>query len=128
MIKILKNQTNNIVFTLDEKTTISNVNYLLELFSNQNHDSKVVRLTGETSANIKRYNQFPITESTTDNLNIGQINLNAGTYDYYVWQTSATTLALSSATSIIESGKCVVIGSATTEVTFTNNNNEYTFN
>jgi len=127
MIKIIKNQSNNVVLTLNEKTTISDANYLLELFSNQNHDSKVVRLTGDTSANIIRYNEFPVVENASEDLDNGIIELEAGTYDYFVWQSSASTLSLSAATSIVESGKCVVIGTGTTSTTFTDSNNEFTF-
>ena len=127
MIKITKNQTNNVVLTLNEKTTISNANYLLELFSNQNHDSKVVRLSGDTSTNLDRYNQFPIVETSTDDLDNGQISLLEGTYDYFAYETTGSTLSLSGA-SIIESGKLIVISTGSTvTTTFDDNNDEYTF-
>ena len=127
MLKINKNTTNSLVFTLNEKVTLENPNFLLELYSNQNHDSTVMRLSGDTSTNVIRYNEFNITETTTSDLENMVVNLDEGTYDYYVWETSGSTLELSGATSIVESGKVVVKGSGSTQTTFENNDKEYTF-
>ena len=126
MIKIIQNQSNTTIFTLTEKTSIINANYLLKVFSNQNHDYKIMRLSGDTSANLARYNQFDIVESNSENLNAGIISLIPGTYDYFVYETSGATLSLTGAT-IVESGKMKVSGTGTTSSTFINNNNEITF-
>lgn len=122
MIIINKDTINTVPFTLNEKTTLTGntLSYLLELYNNANDTTKVLRLSGDTSTNPTRWNEYTITETgTTENLNLAIVTLEAGTYDYYVWETSASTLSLSAATSIVESGKCKVIGSATTYNTYT---------
>lgn len=132
MIKIQKNQSNSVPFTLNEKTTLtgSSLTYLLELYSNQNNTTKVLRLSGDTSSNPTRWNEYTIIETGgTESLGSAIVSLEAGTYDYYVWQTTASTLSLSAATSIVESGKCKVKGTGTTYTTFNNTTNPegYTF-
>lgn len=111
MIRITKNTTNDVVFTLNEKTTLSGAKYLLAVYNNQSFETKVVRLTGDTSNNIIRYNSFPITEASTDDLDNGQVNLIAGTYDYSAYQTIGSDLSLTAATTtIVERGKLIVTG------------------
>lgn len=129
MITINKNEANNCFFTLNEKTTLSPAYYLLELVSKQNNTSKVVRLSGDTSTDTVRYNKFTITEvpSGSEDLDTANVYLESGEYDYFVWQSSATTLTLSAATSIVESGRFKVNGTGTTESTFTDTDTEYTF-
>jgi len=96
------------------------------VFSKQNHDSKVLRLSGDTSLNTIRYNEFLITESSTEDLDNGIISLGAGEYNYFVWQSSASTLSLSAATSIVESGLLTIVGTGTTEYSYTGTPSEYT--
>lgn len=131
MIKITKNQSNSVPFTLNENTTLSgsSLTYLLELYSNDNNKNTVLRLSGDTSSNPNRWNEFTIIETgTTENLGQAIVSLEAGDYDYFVWQTTASTLSLSAATSIVESGKCKVIGTGTTYSTYNNTTDEgYTF-
>ena len=126
MINLIKNQSNTAIFTLQEKTTIVDALYYIEVYSNQNHDSKVMTLSGDSSANIARYNQFDIIENDTEDLTGGTISLIAGTYDYFVWQ-SASAPFDKLKSSIVESGKMNVTGTGTTSTTFTDNNNEITF-
>jgi len=129
MIYITKNQANGCVFTLNEKTTISNPNYLLELYSNANHSSKVLALSGDLSSDTTRYNKYSITEVylSGESLSTAEVNLEPGTYDYFAWQATGTSLSLSAATSIVESGKLTVLGTGTTSTTYTNPVTEYTF-
>jgi hypothetical protein len=130
MITINKNSANECVFTLNEKTTLTGATYLLEIFSNQNHSSKVIALTGDSSVDIIRYNRFTITEvyPGSEILSAATVNLEPGTFDYFAYQTTGDTLSLTAdTTTIVESGKLVVIGSATTTSTFTNQQTEYTF-
>lgn len=121
MIKIYKNLTTDIPFTLFEKTTFSGASYICELYSNQNHDITSFWLTGDTTSNNARYNYFPIDETP--------LNLIPGTYDYMVWQTTGNTLSTSALTinDVVESGLCKVIGSGTTQTTYVSDKQEYTF-
>lgn len=113
MITIANYQTTSTPFTLTEKTTfpLSATTYILELYSNQLHSDTILWLTGDTSANIDRYNYFPI--------NLIPYNLKAGTYDYKVWQTTGNTLSLSALTTndVVESGMATIIGSGATQTT-----------
>jgi len=113
MIYIYKNNTNECAFTLMEKTTLLNANYILEFYSKANNDSKLLWLntSADTSNNTARYNLFDIVEAPTDNVNNLQINLGESEYIYRVYETTGSTLALSAVTSndIVEYGRCNVI-------------------
>lgn len=110
MITIPNYQTSLTPFTLLEKTTfpLSATTYILELYSNQVQSNTLLFLTGDTSANVNRYNYFPI--------NLTSYNLVPGTYDYKVYQTTGNTLSLSASTinDIVETGMATIIGSGTT--------------
>lgn len=110
MITIPNYQTSLTPFTLLEKTTfpLSATTYILELYSNQVQSNTLLFLTGDTSANVNRYNYFPI--------NLTPYNLVPGTYDYKVYQTTGNTLSLSASTinDIVETGMATIIGSGTT--------------
>ena len=125
MIRIQKAQANNIVLTLQEKTTIAPVFYLLVLFSNQDHDEKVVNLVTNISTDTMRYDEFVVTENDTEDLPNGIVSLDATTYDYFVWE--STSVDYADKVSIVESGKCVVIGDATVVSTYTDKKTEHTF-
>ena len=125
MLKIQKDQANNITCTLSEKTTIAPVYYYLEVYSNENHNSKAVYLGADSSIYTERYNEFTITEASTDDLDNGQINLSAADYDYFAWECTAQDF--STKVSIVESGKLVVEGSASSTTTFDNEPTEYTY-
>lgn len=113
MITIPNYQTSLTPFTLLEKTTfpLSATTYILELYSNQLHNNTLLFLTGDTSANVNRYNYFPI--------DLTPYNLVAGTYDYKVWQTTGNTLSVSALTTndVVETGLATIIGSGTTTPT-----------
>jgi hypothetical protein len=90
MLKIQKNSSNNLVVTVTEKTTIDPAYYLLALRSNDNMNTTVVRLSGNTSPNIERYDKFVLDEVSLANQDLenAKINLEAGsTYDYSIYQT-----------------------------------------
>jgi hypothetical protein len=122
MITISGNQITDVAFTLYEKTTIPNCNYIMNLFSNQNHDNNLVWLSGDTTNNNMRYNYFPV--------DITNLNLIGGTYDYFVYQTTGNTLTISGLTinDVVESGLCEVITpNISTGTTYNNPKTEYTF-
>ena len=113
MIRIQKNQLNKCIFTLEEKRTIADADYILELkIGNRSIKSLPLPSSANTTTNVVRYDAFNITEVplSGESLDDRFINLESGDYDYYVWQASGGTTALSAATSIVESGKLSVIG------------------
>lgn len=112
MIVINKDSVNACVFTLNEKTTLDPVFYLIVIHSNQTKEDKVMYLGVDQSLNINRWNEFNITEDVIGNEDLTNqiINLVPGTYDYYVWQSTTDNVDLTGAVSIVESGKLRVIG------------------
>ena len=113
MITIPNYQTSLTPFTLTEKTTIplDQVNYILELYSNQLHRNNLLFLTGDTSLNVDRYNYYPI--------NLTPYNLVAGTYDYKVYQTTGSTLSVSGLTTndVVETGLATITTTGGTQTT-----------
>jgi hypothetical protein len=110
MITIPNYQTGLVPFTLTEKTTypLDDTNYILELKSNLLQSDTLLFLTGDTSSNVDRYNYYPV--------DLTPYNLNEGTYDYMVWQTTGVTLSTSGLTTddVVESGFCFISNSGTT--------------
>lgn len=115
MIKIIQNNSNRCVFTLNEKTTLTgdSIYYLFEFISDSTNDS--VLFTGnDISGNKDRFNEFSIVEtgSTFVNLTASTVNLEpTGFWKYNVYQqTSPTNLSISGTSGIVEMGKAQVIG------------------
>ena len=125
MIYISANTTTDVPFTLFEKTTYTGLTgYVMQLFSNQNHDNTYFWLTGDTTNNNARYNYFPI--------NLSPYNLIGGTYDYFIYQSTGNTsnaVVVSALTvnNIVESGLCTILTTGTTVSTFNDPKQEYTF-
>jgi hypothetical protein len=124
MITIKNYQTTSVPFTLTEKTTIhlSAVTYVLELTNKQSNVETYLLLSGDTSTNIDRYNYFPIDITTQD--------LNAGTFNYKVYQTTGNTIIVSALTSndVVESGLSTIIGSGSTQTpVYTGTSTEFIF-
>ncbi len=115
------------VFTLNEKTTLNPVFYIMSIFSNQNHDTKNILLSNDTSTNFNRWNQFSIEENAVEDLPNAVVSLIAGTYDYYVWQSTTDDLTLIDAVSVVESGKLTVEGVISAVPEFNDPATEYTF-
>ena len=112
MILLNRSSTNNSVFTLFEKTTLSPAYYLFEFIDEDTNTSKL--FTGvDISTNKPRYNEFVIelTEGVEDLLN-SVINLQVnGYYTYKVYeQSSATNLLVANAGAVVELGKVKVDG------------------
>jgi hypothetical protein len=112
MITIANYQTTLTPFTLLEKTTfpLSATTYILQLNGKELSDETLLFLTGDTSANIDRYNYFPI--------NLIPYDLMAGQYSYKVWQNTGNTLSTSALTTndVVESGFATIIGSGSTSI------------
>jgi hypothetical protein len=109
MINIIQAESNTVILTLTEKTTIDNPNYLFRLTSDQQHEDYCF-IAADTSLFKDRYNEFLIIETTDpDNLN-GEVYLPvAGDYHYTVYQqASSTNLNPSLSGDIVEIGRCKV--------------------
>ena len=110
MLNIANYQITSVPFTLLENTTfpLGITKYILELDGKQKHNTTLLFLTGDTSANVDRYNYFPI--------NLNPYNLIEGQYSYKVWQTTGTTLSTTGLTTsdVVESGAAYIYGSGTT--------------
>ena len=126
MLRIQKAQANNLVLTLKEKTTVAPVFYFLVLFSNQDHDEKVVSLLTNLSTDTERYDEFIVTENDVEDLPNAIVSLDPTSYDYTVWQSPTSDYA--DKISIVETGKCLVIGDETVVSTYTEKPTEYTYN
>jgi hypothetical protein len=127
MLKINKNALNALYVTVTENTTISDAKYLMQLFSNDNHTDKVVRFTGDTSNNPARWNIFYLREDSSEDLENAVISLDAGTYDYSIYETSGTTGTTITGLTRVESGLLEVDGTGTTRTTFNDENGIITF-
>lgn len=126
MIYINNYTGSTIPFTLKETTTLTgaNINYVLKLHSNTIQSDTYFLLTGDTSTNTDRYNQFTIDASS---------NLSGHTeqFDYSVYQISGTSYQVSGLTdnNIVETGLAQLISSGSTQIpTYTGNNQQYFFN
>jgi hypothetical protein len=118
MLRIKKYDTNDLILTLNEKRLLNTSNFVINFYSNSNKVNNLFFLSGDTSSNPNRWNEYPFNYPILD----------IGTYDYVVYETTGTTLTISATTgNICESGKAVVIGTGTTIPTLTDNLTEYTF-
>jgi hypothetical protein len=124
MLNIANYQTTSVPFTLLENTTfpLSATTYILELDGKQKQDTTLLFLTGDTSANVNRYNYFPI--------NLSPYNLIEGQYSYKVWQTTGTTLSTTGLTTsdVVESGAAYIYGvTPTADPIYTSTETKYVF-
>ena len=115
MIYIQKGTLNNVILTLNEKSTLSNPNYLF-IFQNEYDISSngITFSTPDISSYTNRYNQFVITESATASTTGGYnvpLSLISGQYSYSVYESLEPTLNILNTTGrIIEEGRMVVSG------------------
>ena len=113
MININKDSSNVVVLTLTEKCTLLNPNFLFS-FSSTSYNQPVINFNSvDTSSYKSRYNQFNIIESGTTYIDLtgSTINLNPGSYDYRVYESSGSTIEISGTTKVIlEQGKVWVSG------------------
>jgi hypothetical protein len=114
VILITKNTTNNIILTLAEKTTLTNVVYLFEVTNDSSGDVKCF-IAPDISPNKERYNEFDLIENITESLLIGTFSLTlSGFYTYNIYeQASATNLDPTLALHKIETGKLQVASTLT---------------
>ena len=127
MIKLLKNQTNRVIFTASENATLSApVYFLFELISDDTKESKIFTGT-DISNNTCRYNEFLIEVTTgAEDLLDSVINLELnGYYKYNVYQMSdPINLDIASASGIVENGKLYLQGDLKPVTTSYNDNED----
>lgn len=125
MISIEKGQTNSVVFTLKEKSVLSNPTYIFIL---SDDDTKIVKTFSmvNTSNFTRRYDRFNLIEAGTqsEDLSNGIVSLGFGWGSYQVYETSFTQSVLTATTSgvILETGRYYVEGWSASYNNFTQNN------
>lgn len=126
MIKIVKDSTNTVALTLTEKrTSTSATTYLLKL-TERDSSTSVYCICTDSSSYTERYNKLTIIDTPNPTPEDGEVNLEAGFYDYYVYDN------LNSASNLdptglleVENGILKVIGSTVSTTTYTGGNSTY---
>lgn len=113
MIYIQKNNSNNVVLTLSESSSLTNPFYLFEFIYEANlTPNNIYFTTADTSLAVDRYNLFVINENVSGSTTGGTstaLSLSSGQYKYNVYEASASTLSISATTGrIIETGRMIV--------------------
>lgn len=91
-MNIITKGTNSIlIFTLEERRTVTNAHYLVRLQSRSSRGIKRFILPAEQSSYVDRFNQFTVTEtSSTEILTSGTVTLTpAGLWDYNIYEQSS---------------------------------------
>lgn len=124
MIQIQKGAANQIILSVAETTTFPNATYLFEFIHAQTRESHTC-IAADTSAYPTRYNQFEITETTSPDGLLAQVELEIeGFYTYKVYaQLSTDNLDPANADEVVEIGFAYVLGTATTTHTYTPSTN-----
>lgn len=126
MIYIRKNQANTVVLTLNEKATTTSHDWLFVFTNDVTGESKTFTAF-DLSTTTTRFNKFVITESSTENVYNGTIELTpTGYWHYTVYEmadTSPTSLVVANALATVETGKVFVYDS-TENVNYTFNTDE----
>lgn len=114
MIYIVKGQANTCVFTFNEKASTTTYDVLFKFTNKITGQSKL--FTGfDISTNKTRYNEFVITESSTENLYNSTVSLSpSGQWLYVAYEmadTSPTSLLPANAVGTLEIGEVYVYDS-----------------
>lgn len=125
MISIEKGATNSVIFTLKEKSVLSNPTYI---FVFEDDDTKVSKTFSMVNTSIwdRRYDRFNLIEAGTQSEDLvnGIVSLGFGWGDYKVYETSFTQSILTATTSgvVLEYGRYYVEGWTASYNNFTQNN------
>lgn len=127
MILINRGQANIVVLTLKEKQTLSSPVFLF-VFQNELTRQFKRFIAADVSGYTDRYNRFTITESDSESVLTGTVQLKpTGFWRYWVYeQTSTTNLEASQATSELERGKVNVRGTVQAYSEYDNQQKTYT--
>lgn len=106
---ITKGQNNTLVFTLTERVTLDNVYFLARLQSRSSNVVKRFILPPNISGFTDRYDQFVITESSSEILTSGTVSLETGQHFYRIYeQSSDTNLNEQLSSTLLEEGIILV--------------------
>lgn len=117
MIRITKGQSNDIVVTTTEKGSAAH--YLFQ-FKNRTEMSSVYCVQQDTSPFTDRYNAFAITETNTPTAVDGEVSLDAGEHEYFIYANSSSSNLDPTGLTLLERGLCVVTGTATLPTEYDN--------
>jgi hypothetical protein len=112
VIRFLKDNTNNVIVTVTENSTVTNPIYLF-LFQNQTTFDKYYFIATDISTFKERYNKFIVTEKNNPNTLSGEVRLGfKGFYNYFIYQTNlANTSGLANAAAaVLNITKTVEVG------------------
>lgn len=125
MITINRGETNTVILTLSEKTTIESATYLFEFINDQSKKKKYF-IAVDISPNPIRYNRFDIIEDDTEDLENGVVSLTQKDYWKYTIreQASSTNLDPDLSGGIVKIGKVLILDSSDEIPTFTTEQNE----
>ena len=122
---INQNSNNSIYLTLTERVTLSNPYFLMRVRSRSTNQVKTFILASNLSSYTGTYDQFTITESTTEVLTSGTVNLTPGDWWYEVYeQASSSNLNIDATGTKLEEGILRVVQ---TPETFVSPNTEESF-
>lgn len=121
MLIINKNSNNYLRLTLAEKSTLTAPYYLFVFTSDVTRQEKIFT-TLDISDYVYRYNEFLITESSTENLSSGVVEFNpTGFWGYKIYEMSDNTnLLVANTTGLVEEGRALIVGTATTQNKYVN--------
>ena len=117
---INKGENNIVVFTLEEKRTLTSPYYLIRMISRAGLNEKRFILVNDSTTAVDRYNRFTVTETSgTEVLTSGTVTLSpTGFWDYEIYeQLSSSNLNQQSADNPLplETGLVVVKSAAGTD-------------
>lgn len=103
---ITRAANSTVIFTLNERKTLDSPYYLVRAESITTRRVKRFLLASDSSADTTRYNEFTITESATEVLTSGTVELSpAGDWAYRVYeQASASNLHEDGSLTLLEEG------------------------
>lgn len=110
MITLNKDTTNNIIFTLTEKSQLPTPYFLFSFTNDSSGKQKLFNMT-DLSGYQRRYNLFNLIESDSENLSAGTVTLQYGWGKYEVYESITPTLEISGTTGrVLEEGRYYVNG------------------
>ncbi len=93
MIRFQKGAVNQVTVTLTENSTLADPIYLFK-FVNQQTAVNYYFIATDTSQYKERFNEFEVEEKTGANTLAGEVSIgNEGFYNYYVYETSLSSLS-----------------------------------
>lgn len=108
MVRIEDGTSKKCLFTLKEKTTISDPYYLFTI--ENNNGDEVVWSNTDNSLYKVRYNSFTFSNNVDASTSAGGFTASIGFYNYTVYESEYNNLIIASASSVVETGILEVYG------------------